>query len=64
VSALYELIEWLVAIVAGGSSEAFLGTQGYVWDTQTDMLGALVGAVVSLLLLSRLHDKQLHKMKT
>ena len=63
-SALYELIEWLTAIISGSSAEAFLGTQGYVWDTQTDMAGALVGAVVSLLLLSRLHDKQLHGMKT
>jgi putative membrane protein len=62
-SAFYELIEWLVAVIAGGSSEAFLGTQGYVWDTQTDMLGALVGAVLALVLLSRVHDRQLRSMK-
>jgi putative membrane protein len=58
-SAFYELIEWLVAVVTGGSAEAFLGTQGYVWDTQSDMAYALAGAVVALLLLGRLHDRQL-----
>ena len=62
-SAFYELIEWLVAITAGASSEAFLGTQGYVWDTQTDMAGALVGAVLALVLLSQFHDKQLRSIK-
>jgi putative membrane protein len=61
-SAFYELIEWLVAILTGGSSEAFLGTQGYVWDTQTDMALALVGSIISLLCLSRLHDAQLRKL--
>jgi len=62
-SAFYELIEWLVAITAGASSEAFLGTQGYVWDTQTDIAGALVGAVLALVLLSQFHDKQLRSIK-
>ena len=61
-SALYEVIEWLVAVLAGGSSEAFLGTQGYVWDTQTDMALALVGSIISLLCLGRLHDAQLRKL--
>lgn len=60
-SAFYELIEWAVAVAAGGSSEAFLGTQGYVWDTQSDMGFALIGAVSALLLLGRLHDRQLRK---
>jgi putative membrane protein len=59
VSALYELIEWWVAVASGESAEAFLGTQGYMWDTQSDMILAMVGAIVSLLLLSRLHNKQL-----
>ena len=59
ISALYELFEWLTAIVAGSSAEAFLGTQGDPWDTQEDMATALVGAVLSLLLLSRVHDRQL-----
>ena len=58
-SAFYELIEWWVALASGESAEAFLGTQGYVWDTQSDMGLALVGAIASLLLLSKLHDKQM-----
>lgn len=58
-SAFYELLEWLVAISTGDSAEAFLGTQGYVWDTQTDMFAALAGAICALLLLGKLHDRQL-----
>ena len=58
-SAFYELIEWAVAEITGGSAEAFLGTQGYIWDTQSDMALALTGAVVALLLLGGLHDRQL-----
>ena len=61
-SAFYELIEWWVAISSGESAEAFLGTQGYVWDTQADMGFALLGAIVSLLLLSKYHDQQLKKL--
>jgi len=59
ISAAYELIEWLVALLKGASAEDFLGTQGYEWDAQSDMWFALLGAVAALLLLSRLHDKQL-----
>ncbi|MBE9539396.1 MAG: DUF2238 domain-containing protein [Proteobacteria bacterium] len=58
-SAFYELIEWLVALASGSSAEAFLGTQGYIWDTQTDMFAALVGAISALLILSNMHDRQL-----
>ena len=58
-SALYELIEWAVAELSGESAEAFLGTQGYVWDTQSDMALALLGAVVALVVLGRWHDRQL-----
>jgi len=58
-SAFYELLEWWVALAVGEDAEAFLGTQGYVWDTQSDMGYALLGGVVALLLLSRVHDKQL-----
>ena len=58
-SALYELIEWAVAELSGESAEAFLGTQGYVWDTQSDMALALLGAVVALVALGRWHDRQL-----
>ena len=58
-SAFYELIEWWVAIASGEGAEAFLGTQGYVWDTQSDMLLALVGAIIALMLLGKVHDCQL-----
>jgi putative membrane protein len=62
-SALYELSEWLAAVVLGESAEAFLGTQGDVWDTQWDMFLAGVGAISSLLLLSRVHDRALKPLK-
>jgi len=58
-SASYELIEWAVAVIAGASSEAFLGTQGYQWDTQTDMAFALLGAVAALAVLGGIHDRQM-----
>jgi len=58
-SAFYELIEWWVALLSDEASESFLGTQGYVWDTQSDMFLALIGAVLALLVFSRWHDKQL-----
>jgi putative membrane protein len=59
VSATYELIEWLAAVLGGSAADAFLGTQGDVWDTQWDMFMALVGATTALLVLSRAHDRQL-----
>lgn len=59
ISAFYELIEWWVAVLSGESAEAFLGTQGYVFDTQSDMFLALLGSTIALILLSRMHDKQL-----
>ena len=62
-SAFYELIEWWVAVLSGENAEAFLGTQGYIWDTQSDMGIALLGAICSLLLLSKVHDKQLKNVK-
>ncbi len=58
-SAFYELIEWWVAVASGEGADAFLGTQGYAWDTQSDMAMALVGACTALLCLSRVHDRQL-----
>ncbi|MEJ1297049.1 MAG: DUF2238 domain-containing protein [Candidatus Sedimenticola sp. (ex Thyasira tokunagai)] len=61
-SALYELIEWWVAIATGENAEAFLGTQGYVWDTQSDMALALLGAITLIVLLSRRHDLELKKV--
>lgn len=60
-SAFYELIEWWVALLSDEAAEAFLGTQGYVWDTQSDMGYALLGALAALVLLSRLHDRQMRE---
>lgn len=57
VSACYEFLEWFVAVVSGESAEAFLGTQGDPWDTQSDMLLAMLGAIAMIVLLSRLQDK-------
>jgi putative membrane protein len=58
-SAFYELIEWWVALTSDEAADAFLGTQGYIWDTQSDMGLALLGAIMALTLLSHLHDKQM-----
>ncbi|MFE5912113.1 DUF2238 domain-containing protein [Streptomyces wedmorensis] len=58
-SAVFEMLEWLAAVTGGQAADAFLATQGDVWDTQWDMFCALIGAVCSLLLLSRLHDRAL-----
>jgi len=62
ISAFYELIEWWGASATGTAAEAFLGIQGYVWDTQSDMAFALFGAVTALLLLGKCHDSQLQKL--
>lgn len=62
ISALYELIEWGAAVAIGASADAFLSTQGYVWDTQADMAFALTGAISALLLLGRMHDSQLRRL--
>lgn len=61
ISVFYEFIEWFVAVVSGQSAESFLGTQGYVWDTQSDMLMALIGAVCMNIFVSRFLDKQIEK---
>ena len=61
-SAFYELIEWWAALVSSEAAESFLGTQGYVWDTQSDMLWALCGAILALLTLSKLHDRQIRSL--
>ncbi len=63
ISASYELIEWAVAEATGTAAEAFLGTQGDVWDTQWDMFLALCGAGVALLSLSKIHDKFLQRLQ-
>ena len=62
ISAFYELIEWWVAIVSKEAAESFLGTQGYIWDTQSDMAFALVGAMVALVSLKQAHDRQIGEL--
>jgi len=59
VSAFYELIEWWAALLSAEAADAFLGTQGYVWDTQSDMFWALCASILALLTLSRWHDRQI-----
>ena len=58
-SALYEIIEWLASLSDPTDTEAFLGTQGYIWDTQTDMFLCLIGSIVALILLTKMHNKYL-----
>ncbi len=62
ISAMYELFEWAVAEATGQAADAFLGTQGDPWDTQWDMFLCLCGAVLSLLMLSRVHDRKLQAL--
>ncbi len=59
ISAVYEFIEWWVAVYAGGAADAFLGLQGDVWDTQWDMFAALLGAIAAQVMLAKMHDKQM-----
>jgi putative membrane protein len=61
-SAVYEFVEWWVALATGEAAAAFLGTQGDVWDTQWDMFLCTLGAILSLLLLSRYHDKSMSEV--
>ncbi|MDD4968014.1 MAG: DUF2238 domain-containing protein [Paludibacter sp.] len=63
ISAVYELFEWFVAVVSGQSSEAFLGTQGDPWDTQSDMLLATIGAICMVVLVSWIQDKLIKKLE-
>lgn len=61
ISAFYELIEWVISLFSGEAGDRFLGTQGYIWDTQTDMFTALIGGLVALLLFSKIHDRAISK---
>jgi len=63
ISAFYELIEWWVAALSSNGADDFLGTQGYEWDTQSDMFCAMIGAICMLVFFSKLHDKQLMKIE-
>jgi putative membrane protein len=60
-SGAYELIEWGVSVATGSAGDSFLGTQGDIWDTQSDMLFCLIGSIVALLLLSKWQDSQMIK---
>jgi putative membrane protein len=62
ISAAYELIEWQVSVNTGEGADAFLGTQGDIWDTQKDMAMAFLGAICALLSLGRAHDRALQKL--
>ncbi len=62
ISATYELIEWAAALLLGQGAEEFLGTQGYEWDTQSDMFFALIGGSTALLFLSKWHDWQISNL--
>lgn len=64
ISACYELIEWWVAIASGTAAEAFLGTQGDIWDTQWDMFVALIGAICAQTILKDCHNQQLYMLET
>jgi len=63
ISAFYELIEWQVAVLGGGATNDFLGSQGDVWDTQADMGTALVGAALALIFLSAVHNRAIRKIE-
>ncbi len=62
ISVSYEFIEWGVSLSTGEGGDSFLGTQGYIWDTQSDMLFATIGAILALVFLSKTHDKQLRNL--
>lgn len=63
-SAFYEMLEWGVALLSEEAAETFLGTQGYIWDTQSDMMYALIGAVLALGLLRKWHNAQLAQVES
>ena len=62
ISACYEFLEWFVAVSSGQSSESFLGTQGYIWDTQSDMLYATIGAICAIISLSKIQNKNIEAL--
>lgn len=62
ISVIYEFLEWFVAEMSGESADSFLGTQGFVWDTQSDMLFATIGATMMIVLFSKLQDKKIKEL--
>ena len=63
-SSVYELFEWLVSVLSGSAGDSFLGTQGDIWDTQSDMLFCLIGALAALLIMGKIHNEAIEKIKT
>jgi putative membrane protein len=63
ISVLYEFLEWFVSIASGQSGDSFLGTQGYVWDTQSDMLYAMIGAICMVIFIAKIQDKAIGKLQ-
>jgi len=61
-SSVYELVEWLISVLSGSAGDSFLGTQGYIWDTQSDMLFCLIGALTALLIMEGIHNKAIEKI--
>jgi len=64
ISLLYELLEWLVSVSSGSSGDSFLGTQGDVWDTQSDMLFAMIGAICMVVALAKIQDREIAKVRS
>ena len=62
-SVIYEFVEWGVALIAGGTADEFLGTQGYIWDAQSDMFYATIGAVIALPVFSKVHNKAISRLQ-
>jgi len=62
-SAFYEFIEWGIALMSDEVGDAFLGTQGYIWDTQSDMLMCLIGSIIALIFLAKLHNRSMSKLE-
>jgi putative membrane protein len=63
-SSVYELFEWLISVLSGSAGDSFLGTQGYIWDTQSDMLFCLIGALAGLLVMGKIHNEAIEKLGT
>ncbi|MFD0765192.1 DUF2238 domain-containing protein [Mucilaginibacter lutimaris] len=63
ISVLYEFLEWLVSILSGQSGDSFLGTQGYIWDTQSDMLYAMIGAICMVVIMAKLQDRAIANLR-
>ena len=63
VSAFYELLEWWTAVILGETAESFLGTQGDIWDAQSDMFMALLGSMIAIIALGKYQDYRIKKLQ-